>query len=247
MKIKVFTAFSGYDSQCLALDRLKRDYPEFGYELVGWSEIDKYAIKAHDLLFPEDADKNYGDICKIDWTQVPDFDLFTYSFPCQDISSAGLQRGFTEGTGTRSGLLWECRKAIEVKRPKWLLMENVKALVQKKFMPEFQKWLTELEDFGYVNFWKVLNAKDYGVPQNRERVFCMSILREADGSRPSYEFPEPFTLEKRLRDILETDVDESFYLKQEQVDRIIAHCDRKVAEGCGFKTNFQDGGASVER
>lgn len=81
-KIRVFTAFSGYDSQCLALERLKRDYPEFDYDLVGWSEIDRHAIEAHDALFPQWADRNYGDISKIQWEQVPDFDLFTYSFPC---------------------------------------------------------------------------------------------------------------------------------------------------------------------
>lgn len=87
-KIRVFTAFSGYDSQCLSLDRLKKKYPEFDYELVGWSEIDKYAIQAHNAIYPQWADRNYGD-----WDEVPDFDLFTYSSPCQDFSNAGLQRG----------------------------------------------------------------------------------------------------------------------------------------------------------
>lgn len=84
MKLRVFTAFSGYDSQCLALDRLKANFPDFDYELVGWSEIDKYAIQAHNALYPQWADRNFGDISKIDWSQVPDFDLFTYSSPCQE-------------------------------------------------------------------------------------------------------------------------------------------------------------------
>lgn len=92
--IKVFTAFSGYDSQMMALNRVaERHKGEIIFDLVGWSEIDKYAIKAHDLIFPQYKDRNYGDISKIDWSQVPDFDLFTYSSPCQDWSSAGLQRG----------------------------------------------------------------------------------------------------------------------------------------------------------
>ena len=91
--LRVFTAFSGYDSQCLALDRLKETFPELEYELVGWSEIDKYAIQAHNALYPQWADRNYGDISKIDWNQVPDFDLFTYSSPCQDFSVAGLPKG----------------------------------------------------------------------------------------------------------------------------------------------------------
>lgn len=93
MKIKVFTAFSGYDSQCMALDRLHEQFPDFEYELVGWAEIDKYAIQAHNAVYPQWADRNYGDISKINWDEVPDFDLFTYSSPCQDFSSAGLQRG----------------------------------------------------------------------------------------------------------------------------------------------------------
>ena len=128
MTLKVFTAFTGYDSQCMALDRMK-----INYELVGWSEIDKYAIMAHNAIYPQYKDRNFGDISKIDWENVPDFDLFTYSFPCTDISSAGQQKGLEEGSGTRSGLLWECKKAIELKRPKYLLMENVKALTQKSF------------------------------------------------------------------------------------------------------------------
>lgn len=93
MKIKVFTAFSGYDSQCMALDRLKNDFLGFEYELVGWAEIDKYAIQAHNAVYPQWADRNYGDISKINWDEVPDFDLFTYSSPCQDFSNAGMQRG----------------------------------------------------------------------------------------------------------------------------------------------------------
>lgn len=118
--IKVFTAFSGYDSQCMALDRLAENEPSFSYELVGWSEIDKYAIQMHNAIYPQWRDRNYGDISKIDWATVPDFDLFTFSFPCQDISNAGQQRGFAEGSGTRSSLLWECCKAIEMKKPKYL-------------------------------------------------------------------------------------------------------------------------------
>ena len=100
MTLKVFTAFSGYDSQCMALDRLHRHNPDFNYELVGWAEIDKYAIAAHNAVYPQWADRNYGDISKIDWAQVPDFDLFTYSSPCQDFSQAGKQAGGTEGSGT---------------------------------------------------------------------------------------------------------------------------------------------------
>ena len=154
--LRVFTAFSGYDSQCMALDRIG-----IPYELVGWSEIDKYAIQAHNAVYPQYADRNYGDISKIDWEKVPDFDLFTYSFPCTDISNAGVQKGLEEGSGTRSSLLWECKKTIEVKRPKYLLMENVKALVSQKFLPFYKKWEQWLAEMGYDNHCKVMNAKDY--------------------------------------------------------------------------------------
>lgn len=82
MQVKVFTAFSGYDSQCMALDRLAARHPDFSYDLVGWSEIDRFAIQAHNLLYPQYMERNYGDITQIDWSIVPDFDLFTYSFPC---------------------------------------------------------------------------------------------------------------------------------------------------------------------
>lgn len=218
MRVRVFTAFSGYDSQCLALDRIKRDYPDFDYELVGWSEIDKYAIQAHDALYPQWADRNYGDISKIDWSQVPDFDLFTYSSPCQDFSNAGLQKGGTEGSGTRSSLLWECRRAIVAKRPKYLLLENVAALVSQKFLPLFNKWQAELASYGYTNFAQVLNAKDYGVPQNRERVFLVSIL-----NGDSYHFPKPFKLEKRLKDVLESNVDEKYYLSDKMIDYVYSN------------------------
>lgn len=122
--IRIFTAFSGYDSQCMALDRIGMDY-----DLVGWSEIDRYAIAAHNAIYPQYADRNYGDISGIDWAQVPDFDLLTYSSPCQDFSIAGRQRGGERGSGTRSSLLWECERAIAAKRPRYLLFENVSALV----------------------------------------------------------------------------------------------------------------------
>lgn len=212
-QLHVFTAFSGYDSQCMALDRLHRHNPDFNYELVGWAEIDKHAIAAHNAVYPQWADRNYGDISKIDWSQVPDFDLFTYSSPCQDFSQAGKQAGGTEGSGTRSSLLWECRRAILAKRPKYLLMENVAALVSQKFIRLFNAWQLELERYGYRNFAKVLNAKDYGVPQNRERIFMVSVLDE----QARYEFPDPMPLQLRLKDVLEPKVDERYYLKAENL------------------------------
>lgn len=117
-------------------------------------------------------------------------------------------------------------------------MENVKALIQKKFRPDFVRWQLLLEELGYTNHTRVLNAKDFSVPQNRERVFMVSLL----GEQQSYTFPEPFELKLRLRDMLEQDVPEAYYLNQQKVDAILRHIDRKRLEGCGFKTNFTDGG-----
>lgn len=228
--LRVFTAFSGYDSQCLALKRLG-----IPFTLTGWSEIDKYAIQAHDVLFPEYKDRNYGDISKINWGNVPDFDLFTYSFPCTNLSFAGKQEGFDDGSGTASSLLWECRKAIVVKKPKYLLMENVKALLSAKFKPLFMKWQNELASYGYTNFVKVLDSRNFGVPQHRERVFMVSILDE----NASFHFPEPFPLERKLKDVLEKDVDEKYYLSEKIIKGFFAHAERHKNDG--FKFNPTDG------
>ncbi|AXF39882.1 DNA cytosine methyltransferase [Bacillus phage vB_BthS_BMBphi] len=196
-KLRVFEAFAGVGTQSMALKRLG-----IPFEVVGIAEIDKFAIQSYMAIHGET--NNYGDISKIDPTELPDMDLFTYSFPCQDLSISGRQRGMREGT--RSGLLYECEKVISTKKPKYLLLENVKNLVGKKFKPDFDKWLEWLESQGYSNYWQVLNAKDYGVPQNRERVFVVSILGEG-----AYEFPEPFPLDVKLKDILEDEFDEKYY------------------------------------
>ena len=199
--IRVFEAFAGYGSQSIALRNLGIDY-----EVVAISEIDKYAIQAYEAI--HGPTNNLGDICKIDPKDIPQHDLFTYSFPCQDLSVAGKQAGL--GEGTRSGLLYECEKIIEYCRPKYLLLENVKNLVGKKFKANFDKWLEYLEGLGYTNYWKVLNAKEYGVPQNRERVFVVSIL----GEHEPYKFADKIPLDKCIADILEDEVDEKYYLSE---------------------------------
>lgn len=219
--LRVVTLCSGYDSQLMAIRNLG-----IPYECVGWSEIDKYAIRAHDAVFPEIADRNLGDMTKIDWSVVPEFDLLFYSTPCTDFSNAGKQAGGEEGSGTRSSILWYTRNAIIAKKPKYLIMENVKALVSGKFRPLFLKWCDELTGYGYTNFAQVLNAKDYGIPQNRERVFLVSILGDA-----WFSFPYPKELKLRLKDMLEEKVDEKYYLAQDKVDQFIAGLgDEKLKE-----------------
>lgn len=208
--ITINELFSGIGAQVAALKRLGVEY-----ETVGISEIDRFAIQSYEAI--NGKTRNYGDISKVEALDYAD--LWTYSFPCTDISLAGKHMGLMDETGkqTRSGLLFEVerllRKSVEDgTQPKYLLLENVKNLVGKKFKPEFDKWLQTLDSLGYNNYWKVLNAKDYGVPQNRERVFVVSIRKDVDMN--GYTFPEPFKLERRLKDVLEANVDEKFYLKQ---------------------------------
>lgn len=205
--LRVFEAFAGYGSQSIALRNLGIEY-----EVVAISEIDKYAIKAYEAI--HESTNNLGDISKIKVEDIPDHNLFTYSFPCQDISVAGKTKGIVKGE-TRSGLLYECERIIEAKRPKYLLLENVKNLVGKKFKAQFEEWLAYLEGLGYTNYWQVLNAKHYGVPQNRERVFVVSIL----GEHKPYKFPEPMPLDKCIKDILEDKVEEKYYLSEEIQNR----------------------------
>ena len=213
--LRVVTLCSGYDSQLMAIRNLG-----IPYECVGWSEIDKYAIMAHNAVFPEIADRNLGDMTKIDWGKVEDFDLLFYSTPCTDFSNAGKQAGGEEGSGTRSSILWWTRYAIIQKKPKYLIMENVKALTSEKFRPLFLKWCDELTSYGYTNFAKVINAKDMGIPQNRERIFVVSVLGEA-----WFSFPQPIELKLRLKDMLEDKVDEKYYLPQDKVDQFIEGLD----------------------
>lgn len=215
--MKVLSLFSGIGAFEKALYRL-----EINYELVNYCEIDKYASKAYAMLHDCDESLNLGDITKIDTTALPnDIDLITYGFPCQDISLAGKQKGFEEdGERTRSGLFFEALRIIEDKKPKVAVCENVKNLTSKKFQKEFNIVLSSLEEAGYKNYWKVLNAKDYGIPQNRERVFIVSIREDLDSGL--FKFPEPLELKLKLWDMLDREVDDSYYLTDEQISKILS-------------------------
>lgn len=214
--MRILELFAGYGSQALALENLGI---EFTSDI---SEIDKYAIQAYNQLHGDTH--NWGDITKIDENKLPYYDLITYSSPCQDFSVAGLGKGGDVGSGTRSSLLWEVERIIRAVKPKYLLMENVKNLVGERHKHNFIKWLKVLESLGYQNFWKVLNAKDYGVPQNRERVFAVSILGGGQ-----YLFPNPIKLEKRLKDVLESNVDEKYYISQDKVDKLAINMNKEIS------------------
>ena len=214
--MKVLSLFSGIGAFEKALDRLNIDY-----ELVAFSEIDKYATKSYCAIHGVDESMNLGDITKVDENSLPkDIDLITYGFPCQDISLAGKQKGMfnDDGTQTRSGLFFEALRIIEATKPKIAIAENVKNLTGKKFKEQFELVLKSLEEAGYSNYWKVLNAKDYGIPQNRERVFIISIRKDID---KGFEFPEPFPLKLRLKDMLDDEVDEKFYLSNKGVNGLL--------------------------
>lgn len=213
--MKVLSLFSGIGAFEKALDRLN-----VPYQLVNYCEIDKYASNAYAQIHQCDESLNLGDITKIDTSTLPnDIDLITYGFPCQDISLAGKQKGFEEdGELTRSGLFFEALRIIEDTKPRIAIAENVKNLVSKKFSKEFDIVLSSLEKAGYNNYWKVLNAKDFGIPQNRERVFIVSIRKDIDNGM--FEFPKGFELKLRLKDMLEDEVDEKYYLGDEKIQKI---------------------------
>ena len=206
MKLRVLSLFSGIGAFEMALRNIEIDY-----ELVNFCENDKYAIKAYCAIHDVDENLNLGDITKVNIKTLPkDIDLITHGSPCQDFSVAGLQRGGDEGSKTRSSLMWNTVEIIKHCKPKYVIWENVKNVLSKKHKHNFDKYLKTLELLGYTNYWKVLNAKDYGVPQNRERVFVVSIL----GEHKPYEFPKPIKLEKRLKDILEIEIDDKYYLSE---------------------------------
>lgn len=202
-RIKVIELFAGVGSQAMALRNIGIDY-----EVLGISEIDKFAIKSYEAIHGEVH--NFGDISKIE--KLPYCDLLTYSFPCQDLSIAGHQKGINKDT--RSGLLLEVeRLLLKAKEnrtlPKYLLLENVKNLVGKKFIKDFERWLSFLNSLGYYSNWEVLNAKDYGIPQNRERIFVVSSLENMH-----YKFPKPVELKSKMKDLLEEKVDGKYYLSE---------------------------------
>lgn len=221
--IKYLSLFSGIGAFEKALQRLK-----VPYELVGYCEIDKYASKAYSLLHNVPESMNFGDITQLDEKQLPsDIDLITYGFPCQDISLAGQQKGLLndDGTKTRSGLFFDALRIIESTQPQIAIAENVKNLTSQKFSEQFGIVLQSLEDAGYNNYWKVLNAKDYEVPQNRERVFIISIRKDIDTG--IFEFPEPVLLKKCLKDLLEDNVEEKYYVDPERVKNLIPQLTEK--------------------
>lgn len=190
------------------------------YELVGFSEIDKYAVKSYCAIHNVSPELNFGDIRELKFYDAKEkIDMMTWGFPCQDISVAGRLKGIEEGT--RSGLYYQGIRILKETMPKYSIIENVKNLTSKRFEKEFEMILKDLDEAGYNSYWKVLNAKNYGVPQNRERVFIVSIRKDID--KGTFEFPEPIESEKRLKDVLEDEVDEKYFLSEKMIQGFIAN------------------------
>lgn len=263
-KLKVFESFCGVGSQSMALRNIG-----VNYEVVGVSEVDKYALLAYDAIhnnhdtislhniskeeilnefkrrnicynfstnkseipknkellqkiyFAHKRSKNYGDIRLIKPYELPDFDLYTYSFPCKNISVAGKQGGFEKESGTQSSLVWECEPIIKAKKPKFLLMENVKNIVSNKHIDTFKSWCCQLETLNYNNYWAVLDSKNYGVPQHRERVIMVSIRKDIDNSQFKMPLYKTNCISTTVEDILESVVEDKYYYVPELYENYI--------------------------
>ena len=193
------------------------------WKLVNFCEFDKYAIKSYCTIHGVDESLNLGDITKVDETKLEDFNMMTWGFPCTDISVVGKQKGFLDedGNKTRSGMYYEGIRILRHKKPALSIIENVKNLTSKRFKKEFETVLSDLDEAGYNSYWKVLNAKDFGIPQNRERVFIISIRKDLDNGK--FTFPEGFDNGIRLKDVLENEVDEKYYISDDKVQRFLTN------------------------
>lgn len=245
--IRLLSLFSGIGAFEKALTRLG-----IPYKIVHYCEIDPYPAKAYSIIHHIPEECNLGDVKKIDIDKLEDFDMMTWGFPCTDVSVAGKAEGLkikcenckqvfnlselikmscpycnskNVVSNTRSGLYFEGLKILVAKKPKYSIIENVKGLTNKKNKKNFERILKDLEEAGYNNYWKILNAKDFGVPQNRERVFIVSIRKDI---KQDFKFPEGFDSGIRLKHILEPVVDEKYYIPQERCEKLLKDIKEKV-------------------
>lgn len=212
-KLKVLSLFSGIGAFEKALTNLNIDY-----ELISFSEINKHAIESYCAIHNVNKTFNLGDITKINIKEISNIDLLTHGSPCQDYSIAGKQEGGDKDSSTRSSLMWNTVNVIRHKKPKYVIWENVKNVLSKKHKHNFDKYISELNDIGYNSYYKVLNAKDYSIPQNRERIFVISIRKDIDDNK--FELPHPQYLNKTIFDVLENNVDTSYHVNEHFINKI---------------------------
>lgn len=208
--IKILELFGGIGACSKALERLGIDY-----EVADYVEIDKYAVKSFNAMHHTNFEPQ--DICK--WDKDIEADLVMHGSPCQDFSLAGLQAGGDEGSGTRSSLMYETIRIVNKLKPKYVIWENVKNVISKKHIHNFYNYIERMKELGYRSYYQILNAKDYGIPQNRERVFTVSIRNDLN---IGYTFPEKKELKLKLKDMLENNVDEKYYLSDKMIEYISA-------------------------
>lgn len=206
--LKILELFGGIGACSSALTKLGIEY-----EIADYVEIDKYAVKSYNAIHGTNFEPQ--DITT--WDKDIEIDLIMHGSPCQDFSLAGKQAGGDKDSGTRSSLMYETIRIVEKLKPKYVVWENVKNLLSKKHFHNFNAYLETMEQLGYKSYYQVLNAKDYGIPQNRERVFTISIRKDID---TGFVFPEKQPLKLKLKDMLENNVDEKYYLSEEMVDKI---------------------------
>lgn len=228
--LRVVELFSGLGAQASALERLGIPFQSTV------AEIEPHAYSAYCAIHGDTP--NLGDITRID--HLPECDLLTYSPPCQDISIAGMKKGLVEGSGTRSSLFWEVLRLLKDAKdrgqpPRILVMENVDAIVNRHNRPHLDRFIIALNELGYDSSWALLNAKDYGIPQNRNRFFMVSSL-----DKGHFVFPQAIPLEIRLKDVLEDNVDASFYLSEETLKKYRKHKEEQRSKGRGFGFAPQD-------
>lgn len=236
--LKVLELFAGIGACSKALERLGIEH-----EIVDAVEIDKYAVASFNAIHGTNFEPQ--DITK--WDKDIECDLIMHGSPCQDFSVAGKGAGGDKDSGTRSSLMYETLRIVEKLKPKYVIWENVKNLLSKKHRHNFDNYLKAMQNLGYVNYYHILNAKDYGIPQNRERVFTVSIRgdlwdRQYLNFDKLFEFPKPMPLEKKLKDVLEKEVDEKYYLSDEQVAGFVYSTEKAKAKGNGFRFEPTNGG-----
>ena len=219
--IRVLELFGGIGACTTALKRLG-----IPYEVADYVEIDKYAVKSYNAI----NNTNFEPQDITTWNKDIQCDLIMHGSPCQDFSVAGKQAGGDFASGTRSSLMYETLRIVEKLKPRYVIWENVKNLLSKKHRPNFDNYLDKMSELGYKNYYQVLNAKDYGIPQNRERVFTISI-RE-------YVFPEKQELELRLKDMLEQQVDEKYYLSDKLIQCFTSNGTGNYPRGERFRQNI---------
>ena len=228
-KLKLLELFGGIGACSKAFERIG-----INYEIVDYVEIDKYAVKSFNAIHGTSFEPQ--DICE--WDKDIEVDLIMHGSPCQDFSLAGKQAGGDKDSGTRSSLMYETIRIVEELKPKYVVWENVKNLLSKKHKHNFDAYLETMESLGYVNCYQVLNAKDYGIPQNRERVFTISIRNDLN---QTFEFPQKQELKLKLKDMLEDDVDEKYYLSEKMINFFYKNEQVQKEKGNGFRFGVSDG------